>query len=322
MYTLHNCDALKYINDMADESVNLVIADPPYGQFAANKCLNNSAVDAAWNADMIARVAPKIVKNGALYWFCGSFAFAADIHGRLKENRLIQFNSFCILKKEKWRLPTYISDKNNLRSWFNVCEYALYYNRVDDSAKQWNQTGLAHIHSNPSCFASLKTWYRQELAAIGKTERQLREYYTQITGRKPHMFRHYFCNSQFEMPTQHIYNTVFVPFGFTREYESLCREYESLRYYHQSDSMHCNVFAYTPSSINGNRRHPCQKPVGVLDRFVRVSCPPVGVVFDPFMGSGSTGVAAVQNGRDFIGCELDKKWYAVAQRRIKTVFTD
>jgi len=48
----------------------------------------------------------------------------------------------------------------------------------------------------------------------------------------------------------------------------------------------------------------------------RLITPPGGVVLDPFMGSGSTGCAAVLEGRDFIGIELDEKWVDVARRRI------
>jgi len=40
-------------------------------------------------------------------------------------------------------------------------------------------------------------------------------------------------------------------------------------------------------------------------------------VFDPFMGSGTTGVACVQTGRNFIGVEIDPTYYALAERRIR-----
>jgi DNA modification methylase len=39
-------------------------------------------------------------------------------------------------------------------------------------------------------------------------------------------------------------------------------------------------------------------------------------IFDPFMGSGTTGVACVQLGRNFIGCEIDPKYFAIAEKRI------
>ena len=44
---------------------------------------------------------------------------------------------------------------------------------------------------------------------------------------------------------------------------------------------------------------------------------PGGIVFDPFMGSGTTGVACVQLGRSFIGCEIDPGYFAIAEKRMK-----
>lgn len=44
---------------------------------------------------------------------------------------------------------------------------------------------------------------------------------------------------------------------------------------------------------------------------------PGDTVFDPFMGSGTTGVACMQLGRNFIGCEIDPTYYAIASRRIR-----
>lgn len=65
------------------------------------------------------------------------------------------------------------------------------------------------------------------------------------------------------------------------------------------------------------RIHPAEKPVELLERFVRVSCPTNGSILDPFVGSGSTGVAAIQNGRNFIGIEKDDFYYELASKRIK-----
>ena len=44
---------------------------------------------------------------------------------------------------------------------------------------------------------------------------------------------------------------------------------------------------------------------------------PADTIFDPFMGSGTTGVAAIQLGRNFIGCEIDPTYFAIAEKRIK-----
>ncbi len=64
--------------------------------------------------------------------------------------------------------------------------------------------------------------------------------------------------------------------------------------------------------------HPTQKPVALLRTLVSVVAPKGGVVLDPFMGSGTTGVAALLEGRRFIGSELTEHYYRVAQDRIGT----
>lgn len=62
--------------------------------------------------------------------------------------------------------------------------------------------------------------------------------------------------------------------------------------------------------------HPHSKPIALLSKFVRASTPAAGVVLDPFMGSGASGVAAIKNGRKFIGVERDPKFFEIARRRI------
>jgi adenine-specific DNA-methyltransferase len=66
--------------------------------------------------------------------------------------------------------------------------------------------------------------------------------------------------------------------------------------------------------------HPCQFPVGLAERLVRALCPRGSVVFDPFMGSSSTGVAAIINERRFLGAETNKKYSALACERMLTAY--
>ncbi len=62
--------------------------------------------------------------------------------------------------------------------------------------------------------------------------------------------------------------------------------------------------------------HLTQKPVALVERAILASTRPGETVLDPFMGSGTTGVACVNTGRSFIGIELDPGYFAIAQRRI------
>lgn len=69
------------------------------------------------------------------------------------------------------------------------------------------------------------------------------------------------------------------------------------------------------STRNGNS-HPTVKPTELMAYLLRLVTPPGGVTLDPFMGSGSTGKAAMREGFQFIGCEIDEQYAAIARARI------
>lgn len=66
---------------------------------------------------------------------------------------------------------------------------------------------------------------------------------------------------------------------------------------------------------SGNKLHPTEKPVDLISAIIATAEP--GEVVDPFMGSGTTGVAAVRHGRRFVGIELDPVHYQTALERIE-----
>ena len=63
-------------------------------------------------------------------------------------------------------------------------------------------------------------------------------------------------------------------------------------------------------------QHPTQKPLQLMKVISNYITKPGDIVLDPFMGSGTTGVACVQTGRNFIGIEIAPTYYAIAERRI------
>jgi site-specific DNA-methyltransferase (adenine-specific) len=62
-------------------------------------------------------------------------------------------------------------------------------------------------------------------------------------------------------------------------------------------------------------KHPTQKPLALLERIVTATCPPDGLVLDPFSGSGTTGIAAARLGRSYRGVELDREYLDRSIRR-------
>ena len=67
----------------------------------------------------------------------------------------------------------------------------------------------------------------------------------------------------------------------------------------------------------GNKLHPTQKPISLLQIFIEQSSNENEIILDPFMGSGSTGVAALNTNRKFIGIELDRKYFNIAKDRLE-----
>ena len=79
-------------------------------------------------------------------------------------------------------------------------------------------------------------------------------------------------------------------------------------------------FFYCPKASKKDRdegnTHPTVKPTALMAYLCRLITPIGGTVLDPYMGSGSTGKAAVSEGFDFIGCELDEDYFNIATARI------
>lgn len=63
--------------------------------------------------------------------------------------------------------------------------------------------------------------------------------------------------------------------------------------------------------------HPTVKPIALMEWLVKLVTPVGGMTLDPFMGSGSTGIAAVKNGYRFVGIEMDEKYFQISRQRIE-----
>ncbi|WP_438301639.1 DNA-methyltransferase [Pseudomonas sp. NMS19W] len=81
---------------------------------------------------------------------------------------------------------------------------------------------------------------------------------------------------------------------------------------------HCETAEW---SIRNGNSHPTVKPTDLMAYLLRLVTPTGGVALDPFMGSGSTGKAAIREGFHFIGCEIDEQYVAIARARIEHEFS-
>jgi len=81
---------------------------------------------------------------------------------------------------------------------------------------------------------------------------------------------------------------------------------------------HCrHNFSEWPVVPSNERYHPTQKPIGLMSELCELSCQPDGQVFDPFLGSGTTLVAAYRLGRRGVGIEISEEYCELAARRLE-----
>lgn len=85
------------------------------------------------------------------------------------------------------------------------------------------------------------------------------------------------------------------------------------RLFQSNGLQHCIAY-------NDDNMHPCQKPLMVLAWLVRDVSAPGATVLDPFMGSGTTGVACLQLGRSFVGVERDPRYFDLACQRLTDAY--
>lgn len=76
-------------------------------------------------------------------------------------------------------------------------------------------------------------------------------------------------------------------------------------------------FFQTPTLLGKERTaHPTQKPISLMKEIIQIHTNENDIIFDPFMGTGSTGVASLALNRGFIGIERELEWFDIAQKRL------
>jgi len=103
--------------------------------------------------------------------------------------------------------------------------------------------------------------------------------------------------------------------GFRKQHELVLHFTLGKPEYH--DKATGNVLK-SPRVNKAARQHQTQKPVDLMRDLLRVVTPPGGIVLDPFMGSGTTGVACVLEGMQFIGIEQSAEYVEIARQRINS----
>lgn len=78
------------------------------------------------------------------------------------------------------------------------------------------------------------------------------------------------------------------------------------------------AFTNGAKKTNGEKVHPTQKTIEIIEKFIIDSTNPGALVLDCFLGSGTTAIACIKTGRQYIGFEINEQYFDIANERIKT----
>lgn len=168
-------------------------------------------------------------------------------------------------------------------------------------------------YANKESHKELRNFFMQELKKSGMSVKEIEKAIPNYSA--CHWFSY---SSDYRIPTEGNYKRLQEVTGrFDRPYseikEAFVREKKNTCTYNresgQSDVLHC--------ALTEKRHHPTQKPVALLEYLIKAYTNEGETVLDNCMGSGSTGVACVNTGRNFIGIELNEKYYEIAKQRIE-----
>lgn len=290
--TLIQGDCLEAMQAMPANSVDLIATDPPYYK------VKRDAWDNQWDApetflawfDLLAEQWQRVLRpNGSLYTFAWP-GIAAEIEVLIKRR-------FNVLQRITWAKPPFstkaeMNSKADQRSYFPVSEAIIF-------AEHPNPAGALIAGARKARDLS-----RAQVAAFVGVDSRLVQKWEESDPR-----------GQRSTMTPQQWAVVAELLGIVEVYVDVHRPFNV-----SADVPYTDVWSF-PTVGRRVGKHPCEKPLAMMEHIIAASSRPGAVVLDPFMGSGVTGEAALRHGRQFIGIEADAGYFASAKARISAVTT-
>jgi adenine-specific DNA-methyltransferase len=309
----------------------LVATDPPYNGVLADKWDNQWQSDAdfmAWIGGILAQLHDATTDNATLYLF-SSPRLAAKLEAQV--GSIYRVICSAVWDKGDGRNGAGGSGVSveSLRTYWTantervvVAEKASADDRAKDASGYWD-----------SCEGAKRSvmgdYLKAEIGRAGATNREIAALFPSKTGGLTGCVSNWLLG--LNMPTAEQYQAMraYLNRGsreydylrreyedLRREYEDLRREYEDLRrpFYLTDRHQWGDVWRF---GLERNRQHPAQKPAPLMEQIVSVSSREGDTVLDPFMGSGTTLVAAKRLGRRAIGIEIEERYCAIAAERLR-----
>ncbi|MDC9720403.1 MAG: site-specific DNA-methyltransferase [Gammaproteobacteria bacterium] len=312
---LHNEDCINVLKRLPDKSIDLIATDPPYFRVKDNdwdRQWPNEAAFFEWLEIVIIECARVLKDTGSIYLFASPQLAAKTEHLMAKHfainNHIIWVKTSGMFKRQC---------KASLRRFFPQTERIIFATHINGDQRRLQD--LAHAQACKPIIDYLVDALHSANLTQSAVNKQLG---TSMAG-------HWFGRSQWRLPNQDWYQQLqqFVGPTLDKSLDELKawendllkhRQHPMKRYFNvdgadwYTDVWECGPVQYYDG------KHPCEKPMRIMEHIINASSQPNDLILDPFMGGGTTGIAAIQNGRRFIGCELDGEYFANATARLST----
>jgi site-specific DNA-methyltransferase (adenine-specific) len=334
--------------DVLPVECDAVVTDPPYFRVKGeewDRQWDNAAAFLEFIGERVTAWHRDLRPNGSLYCFA-SPKMAARVECKIGErfnvlNRIRWVKEagwHNVLNTITWAKPPYSTkaemfDKPTMRAFFPASEriiFAEHYG-ADNMAKGEAGYQAKCDELRGFVFEPLRAYLESEVTRAGLSKRWLKDKWMAETNTKSELPRHWIEQAQFELPTAERYEWLRGHCNrnggeyLRREYEDLRREYEYLRREYEDLRRPFAVTAavpYTdvwtfPTVQAYEGKHPCEKPLAMLEHIITASTRHGATVRDDFMGGGSTGIACIRTGRKFVGIEKDARYFEIARKRLE-----
>lgn len=280
-------DCIEYMKKIEDNSIDLVVADPPYWKVIGEKWDYKWKTEedyVKWSLKWIEEVA-RILRIGGTFYCFGYFRTLALLVPHLEQLGL-ELRQQIIIDKGIRSVSGRATKKYKIFP--NVTESILFI--IKDNKK------------------FIKPFLKEKQKEIGLTAKQINE----ALGVKSNgggMWSIYTGNNVCEQfPTEELWNKLSKILNFNLSYKKVAQTFNPQMGY---TDVWTDIDFYKEKHL-----HPTQKPLRLIKRLVEASSNEGDIVLDPFAGSGSTQVACIHLNRHYIGIEMDTNYYQMASKRI------
>lgn len=295
-------DCLEGMKEIPDKSVDLLIADPPYNENKADWDHNHDYLP--WWQECVSQFTRILKPNGVLYFFQMNIETAMDMHHICKENAL-RLRQMIVIDKGLMSVARRTSQ--SVRSFPKATEYLFYYTFQDTTGAE--QLSDTYCRINP-----MARYLRDEIDRSGTTHGELTRLFPSKTDGETGCVRNWLKGYNFPLRWQYAKIRDYLNRGGMASY--LRREYETLRYTFNLPYGITDVWAFNFYEDKVGE-HETPKPVKLIERILRASSEPGGIIFDPFLGSGTSLLAARRTNRICLGFEIDAKYEPLILNRMK-----